>query len=214
MSNYLTTDELVTQLHNQTNQPTTNNKEKKRKKISLKEKFKKINFKITRKKIFWLALILAIIHIFSVSVPLLSENRGINAYKTTTILAIPMNQEIDDVLDVKIVKIKKIDLDNLEVGEKIILFGEYGTQNYWVKEIVSIDSVNRTVQTTFDGVISHEASYDDLEGIYIEDANILGIISYVSSNLRGYIFLLGTYFVIFSMVYVFYIRKKEDKPIA
>ncbi len=213
MSNYLTTDELITQLHNQTNQPITIKQIKNKDKISLKNRLKRINFKITKKKIFWLALILALIHIFSISVPLLSENRGINAYKTTTVLAVPMNQEIDVELVAKIIRIEKVDLDNLEIGQQIVLYGRYGTANYWIEEIVSIDDANRTAETTFDGVISNEISLDDIKGVYIGDASIFGIISYVSSNLRGYVFLLGTYFVVFSMVYIFYIRKKEDKPV-
>ncbi|PKK97295.1 MAG: hypothetical protein CVV58_02025, partial [Tenericutes bacterium HGW-Tenericutes-3] len=129
MSNYLSTDELVAQLHNQHNQPINHKeikKNKKNEKVSLKARFKNINFKITKKKVFWLALILAIIHIFSVSVPLLSENRGINAYNSTTVLAVTMDQELDGDLVAKIVRVEKIDLDALEVGDKIMLYGRYG----------------------------------------------------------------------------------------
>ncbi|MBU1093288.1 MAG: hypothetical protein KKH01_02370 [Firmicutes bacterium] len=213
MTNYLTTDELVVQLNNQAHQNIKNLALEQNKKADTKEKFKKFSFKITRKKIFWLALILALIHIFSVSIPLLSENRGINAYRSTTLLAVPMNQEINDQLIAKVVRVEKVDLDTLAVGDQIILYGRYNTEYYWIEEIISLDIDQGVAQTIFDGVISYTVNLDDIQGVYIEDANLLSIISYVSSSLKGYIFMIGTYAIIFSLVYIFYIRKKEDKPI-
>ncbi len=207
MANYLTTEELVKLIDQKKSiTPLASIRKPVHNKIRKK-------FKINKRTIFFMALILAIIHIFYISVPLLSEDRGINTYKSTTILAVPMNQVFDGQLAAKVVRIKKVDLETIAVGDEIVLYGRYNTELYWIEEIVSIDYDLGIAETTFDGVISNTVNLEDFKGVYIEDANLLGIISYISSNLKGYIFMLGTYFILFSTVYIFYIRKKEDKPV-
>lgn len=213
MANYLTTDELVVVLNEQSNQNIRNLALGQIKKNTKKDKLKHFNFKITRKKIFFLALFIAFIHIFYISIPLLSENRGINAYQSTTILAVPMDQDITGQLIAKVVRVSKVDLDELAIGDKIIIYGSYNTENYWIEEIVTIDRDLGTAEVTYDRIIKDTINLDQIEAVYIEDASLINIISYVSSNLKGYLFMLGTYFIIFGMVYIFYIRKKEDKPV-
>jgi hypothetical protein len=207
LANYLSTEELVKLIEQQkvANPPVQVTEE-----VRLKTHKK---FKINKKIVFFIALALAIFHIFYVSIPLLSENRGVNAYGVTTLLAVPMDQDLTDTVNAHVVMVEKLDLDKLKVGDKVLIYGRFGTDFNWVEEVVSIDLVQGTAETTFDGIISNTITIGDIRGIYIGEASLLGIITYISSNLRGYLFLLGTYIVIFSMVYIFYIRKKEDKPI-
>ncbi|MFH1692956.1 MAG: hypothetical protein ABH890_01595 [Bacillota bacterium] len=153
-------------------------------------------------------------HIFYVSIPLLSENRGVNAFGTTTLLAVPIDQDLGGAIKVRLILIEKLDPELLVIGDKVVVYGKYGTDLNWVVEIVSIDFSQGIAEVTFDGVISDTVNIDDIEGLYVGNANILSIITYISSNLKGYIFLLGTYVVVFTVVYIFYIRKKEDKPIV
>ncbi len=207
MANYLTTEELVKLLDQQkaanpTAQVIENVQKESRKK-----------FRFGKKIVFFIALALAITHIFYVSIPLLSENRGVNAYGVTTLLAVPRDQDLGQTVHAHVVLVERLDSVNLQVGDKVLIYGRFGTDLNWVEEVVSIDTTQGTAQTTFDGIVSNTVNISDIKGIYLGKASLLGIITYISSNLRGYIFLLGTYFVIFSMVYIFYIRKKENKPV-
>lgn len=208
MANYLSTEELVRQLNQQQANSTETQKE-----FKPIQETKKRKFSINRKLIFLLALIAAIFHIFYVSIPLLSDNRGVNAFGVTTVLAVPMNQEIGQSVTARVILIEKLDIAQLKVGDMIIIYGEFGTDLNWVGEILELSFENQTAEVTFDGFIKRTIDFDEIEGLYLRNADLLGIISYISSNLRGYIFLLGTYVVGFSLVYYFYIRKKTDKPI-
>jgi len=206
LANYLSTEELVKILEQQ---KTANPPVLVTKKIP-QESQKKNKIKLI---VFFVALALAVLHIFYVSIPLLSENRGVNAFGVTTLLAVPMDQDLGQTVNARVVMVEKLELQNLQVGDKVLIYGRFGTDLNWVEEVVSIDTNQGTAETTFDGVVSNTVTLGDIKGIYIGNASLLGIITYVSSNLRGYIFLLGTYIVIFSMVYIFYIRKRKDKPI-
>ena len=207
LSNYLTTEELLKLLDQQ---KATNQLNQIIPKVQHKNKKK---FRFNKKTVFFIALALAMIHIFYVSIPLLSENRGINAYGVTTLLAVPMDQDLGETVNAHVVLIERVNPESIQVGDMVVIYGRFGTDLNWVEEVVSIDLDEGTAQTTFDGVVSNPVLISDIKGIYLEQASLLGIITYISSNLRGYIFLLGTYFVVFSMVYIFYIRKKENKPV-
>ena len=98
---------------------------------------------------FFIALALAIFHIFYVSIPLLSENRGVNAYGVTTLLAVPMDQDLTDTVNAHVVMVEKLDLDKLKVGDKV-LFGKWNG-----------------VEITFEG--------DEL--LMMKESDIFGIIS-------------------------------------
>jgi len=211
LTNYYSTDELLKQLDKQ-----NEISEEKRKQLtkSVKIKERKIHqFKLNRKIVFIIALVAAIVHIFYVSIPLVTDNRGINAFGVTTILAVPDDQPLSNSLYARVVIIEKYDVGNYEAGDKIIVYGLYNTTMNWVVEIVTIDRVTHEAQITFDGVISHTINTSEIEGKYVRTANLMGIISYISSNVQGYIFLIGVYIIGFSLVYYFYIRKKPNKPI-
>jgi len=209
LTDYLTTDELLDYLAHPTKIVPRVEKDKPLRKI------KNQKSKISKKKVFfWVAIVIAMFHIFYVSIPLLSENRGVNAFGTTTLLAVPIDQDLGGAIKVRLILIEKLDPELLVIGDKVVVYGKYGTDLNWVVEIVSIDFSQGIAEVTFDGVISDTVNIDDIEGLYVGNANILSIITYISSNLKGYIFLLGTYVVVFTVVYIFYIRKKEDKPIV
>lgn len=199
MIEYLSKDELLGSIENQSEIPEYNPNQKTKRK-----------FKIQRKHIFWFVVFLAILHILSQSITIFSENRGINALGYTTVLAVPMNQELDDELVATVARIRKVDLDMLVIGEKVIIYGKYGSDFYWIEEIIAINLESNELTTTFDGLIANTIQFEDVEGIYIEDANFLQLLSYISSNTRGYVFLILTYALVLSAVYFLYVNKKQQ----
>jgi len=199
LTEYLSTDELLVFIEKQSEIPEYNPNQKTKRK-----------FKVQRKHIFWFVVLLAILHIFSQSITIFSENRGINTLGYTTVLAVPMNQELDDELIATVARIRKVDLDTLVIGEKVIIYGKYGSDFYWIEEIIAINLESNEITTTFDGLIANTIQFEDVEGVYIEDANFLQLLSYISSNTRGYVFLILTYALVLSAVYFLYVNKKQQ----
>jgi hypothetical protein len=199
LAEYLSTEELLAQLARQkvTSDP------------HIQKKIKKLNIKINKKTIFWSFVVLAILHTLLIAIPLIMPNRGINILGTTNVLAVPNNQELDEELNTKIVVIKKFKLQDLEVGDNILIYGRYGTDIYWIEEVVEIrDSINE-LETTFDGFISNTVSIDDVNFIYVKDASFFGTIYYVSSNLRGFLVMASVQGLILSIIYGFYIKENK-----
>jgi hypothetical protein len=201
LTEYLSTDELLGLIKKQSEISTYNFK-------------KKAKFKINRKHIFWFAVVLAIFHILSQSITFFSENRGINTLGYTTVLAVPMDQELDDELTATVARIKKLDLEALMIGDKVIIYGKYGSDFYWIEEVIAINIGSNEITTTFDGLLANTVSIDEIEGVYIEDANFIQLLSYISTNTRGYIILILTYALVLSAVYFLYVNKKpKNKPL-
>lgn len=199
MANYLSTEELLAQLASQ----------KVASNLHIQKKVRKFNIKINKKTIYWIFVGLAILHTMFIAFPLILPNRGIGLLGTANVLAVPNNQELDEELSTRIVIVKRFKLDDLKVGDNILIYGRFGTDIYWVEEVVEIRESLNELQTTFDGFISNTTSIDDIDFVYIKDASFLGTIYYVSSNLRGFLVMASVQGLILSIIYVFYIKENK-----
>jgi hypothetical protein len=199
LANYLSTEELLAQLASQ----------KVASNLHIQKKVRKFNIKINKKTIFWIFVGLAILHTMFIAFPLILPNRGIGLLGTANVLAVPNNQELDEELSTRIVIVKRFKLDDLKVGDNILIYGRFGTDIYWVEEVVEIRESLNELQTTFDGFISNTTSIDDIDFVYIKDASFLGTIYYVSSNLRGFLVMASVQGLILSIIYVFYIKENK-----
>ncbi|MDR4968057.1 MAG: hypothetical protein RG740_00415 [Acholeplasmataceae bacterium] len=199
MANYLSTEELLAQLASQ----------KVASNLHIQKKVRKFNIKMNKKTIFWIFVGLAILHTMFIAFPLILPNRGIGLLGTANVLAVPNNQELDEELSTRIVIVKRFKLDDLKVGDNILIYGRFGTDIYWVEEVVEIRESLNELQTTFDGFISNTTSIDDIDFVYIKDASFLGTIYYVSSNLRGFLVMASVQGLILSIIYVFYIKENK-----
>jgi hypothetical protein len=199
LANYLSTEELLAQL---ASQKVTSD-------LHIQKKVRKFNIKINKKTIFWIFVGLAILHTMFIAFPLILPNRGIGLLGTANVLAVPNNQELDEELSTRIVIVKRFKLDDLKVGDNILIYGRFGTDIYWVEEVVEIRESLNELQTTFDGFISNTTSIDNIDFVYIKDASFLGTIYYVSSNLRGFLVMASVQGLILSIIYVFYIKENK-----
>ncbi len=111
--------------------------------------------------------------------------------------AVLPEQDIDDTLYTGIVKIKEIDFDNLRPGDRIVFCCAYGIEENWVQEIVSVNPDDKTLTTTYDGVVTSDITEDDVNGVFIEEANFIGTFYYTAMFPRGYFLLLlsQTFFI-------------------
>jgi len=92
-----------------------------------------------------------------------------------------------------------------------LVYGLYGNDFYWEVEVLENDTVNQEVEATFDDVIRNRYSYDEIEGIYTEEASIIGIFYYTASTPRGFITMIVLHALI---VYItFYVMFKDKDKI-
>lgn len=212
MEKYLTTDELVSMLDGLVQIGTQDSqKQKKIKKVKTKQSLTK------RKKIiritYFVLLALAILHIIYISIPLIAPNAAVNIIGRQYIMAVPNDQELDDELDTRIVSIKPFNIDNLNVGDVIVIYGKFGTDVYWMEEVVEIREDLNELDASFDGFLRNTYTYDEIGGVVNNPSNIFGTLLFVSSRTRGYIALIVTYSIVFGMTYYFYIRKKDEDKV-
>ena len=96
-----------------------------------------------------------------------------------------------------------------------ILYRRYGEDILVVETIVSIDRTQKIVITTSDGFIeSNEVDFEDIVGVFERRAHLGEIIIFVSTSLRGFIILVGSYLLLFGVIYYFYMGKKKEEPVA
>ncbi|PKK93824.1 MAG: hypothetical protein CVV61_02725 [Tenericutes bacterium HGW-Tenericutes-6] len=210
LNNFLTTEEILKRIHTSTStvqaQKTHVPKAvKSQKDVDRKNKIKKI--------IYFSLLALAIIHIVFVTIPLIAPAGAVNVIGRQYVMAVPNNQELDNELNTKIVQIKPFRIDDVSVGDAVVIYGKFGTNVYWVEEIVAIDYGNQTIDASFDGFLRNTYLYEEVSGTLIRETSLFGTLLFVATQARGYLALLVTYTVIFGTVYYFYIREPKQKNI-
>jgi hypothetical protein len=109
-----------------------------------------------------------------------------------------------------IVKIQEVQLDNLELGDQIVVCCDFNSQENWVEEVVSIDEENQLIESTYDGILVLETDVEDVFGVFQNQANFLGTVYYTSTFLRGYILLMLTEGILLFLYQRLFVRKVLD----
>jgi len=204
LADFLTTEDLLVLINKQQTKQTYDTKIKYNKSIRKKKK-------INKKTIFFGFLILAILHLLYIFIPLIAPQSAVDIIGHVNVLAVPNNQELGSDLKASVVAMRPFNPNRIEIGTKIAIYGKFGTEIYWVEDIVEIRLDERELDASFDGIIRNTYSFDDIDGIVLRETGIFGMIMYVSSGLRGFISLSLTYAVVFSIIYYLYIMDRKKK---
>ena len=200
----MTTDELLLMLKKQKLSDIGENRQ-------LSDTKTKKKLKINKKTIFWVVTGIAILHILFITIPLVLPNRGINLLGYANIIAIPNTQELDEELYQRVVTIHPFKIDNAQIGDKVIVYGRFSTEVYWVESIVEIRLDLNEIDTSFDGFIRNTNQIEDINYIFVRESSLIGVIYFTSSNLRGYLVMLSTHVLILGLVHYFFINEKDKK---
>ena len=204
MNDFLTTEQLVLKLREQKDKPQSEFQAEKMK--LRKEKTKKVG-----RIFYWIILgLLSLYTLFSM-IPMVFEDRAVNLLGRTTMLAVPNDQELDDELNSDVIHVKKFSFDDVNIGDRVVIFGKFGTDLYWVEEVVSIDEINQTMDTTFGYFIRNTYTKDEIKATFTHHATMLSTIFYVSTTPRGFVSLLFLESIILGAVYYYFVRKPKGK---
>jgi hypothetical protein len=199
LNELLSTEDLLLYLNHKSEQVVT----KKSKKPMHKNKIKRI--------IFGSIVILAVLHLVFMALPMISKDLSKEIFNYQYVIAISKVQDIDEDLTGEVVRLKIIDKTTLNSGDRVLVFGLYDSSYYWEVEILDNDITNQEVEATFDDVIRNRYSYDEIEGIYTDEANIIGIFYYTASTPRGFITMIILHALIVYIVH--YVMFKDKNKI-
>lgn len=187
MNQYLNTDELLAKVTES--------------QVRLKEpkpKHRKINYK---KIIFVSIAVLAVLHLVFMSIPLIFQERSRDILGYQYVVVITKNQPLAAELKGHVVTIEEINRDSLKIGDKVLIFGLYGSEYYWEVEINSIDALNQSVQATFDNVITNTYEFSQISGTIGRTANVFGVAYYTASTLSGFIYMMIFHVIVVGVIY-------------
>ena len=198
MNDFYTTDELIQVLIHQQDEPVST------------PKVRHPKLKNTGKIIYWVMVALLSLHLLYTLIPMVFPNRAVNLLGQTTMLAIPNDQVLSNELSAQVIKVKKFDFDDVIVGDRIVIYGKYGTDLYWVEEIVSIDQDNQTLDTTFGYFIRNTYAKADVRATFVEHATLVTTALYVTTTPRGFISLFMMEILVMGLIYYYIIRKRTE----
>ena len=204
MQEFMTTEELIRKVNTQ--ETVAKSTKEIRSRVLTKTRVKK-----TFKTFFWIALGLAILHTIYSIIPMVTNHRGVNLLGKTSILAIPNDQELDQDLLAKVIRVEKFNFDDIQIGDRIIVYGKFSSELYWVEEVTQIHEMTREIDTTFGYFIQNTYREDEVVATYLREVSQLGQIYYVGSTPRGLISLLAIQGIILTLIYYYYVRKPQEK---
>ena len=202
----LTTEELLNELERTTSETYINTSKKKQRK---KKEF----------YILWGIVAIAVLHLLLFSLPLMiGVKNTVNLVGQARVVGIPYVEGNIPQREGHVIVINKYDMDNMAVGDFVVIYGLENTNYHWEVEITDVDAENETIMASFNGLYSSSHDFDEIEGVYEKDANPFGVILYVSSQWRGLLATAAIYASIILIYYVFVIRemkvlevKKDEK---
>lgn len=116
--------------------------------------------------------------------------------------AITPDQNVNATMYLDIVRVSEFNPDTAQVGDNIIIYGDFGLNEYFVEEITSINQDTQTVSTTYDNQTTVANEFNDIVGVYEREANLFGTIYYASKFNTGYLFLVLGHVLLISMYYL------------
>ena len=117
-------------------------------------------------------------------------------------------QDINQKLNLGIVRVKEFKVEEIQVGDKIVIDGDFNIDVFWVENVVEINPVTKEIQATYDQATINSFRYDEIVGVYVEEANLMGTLYYSASFTEGFIFLTISHAILLYMYFHLFLQKK------
>ncbi len=165
-----------------------------------------------KKKIQWVILwgivAIAVLHLLFFSIPaILGVHRTVQMLGQTSVIGIPFVAGDVPAREGHVMVISRYNLDEIDYGDRVIVYGLIDTDYYWEVEISNFDMASRTAYVTYDGVYSVDVSFDEIDGVYERSANTFGTLLFVATRWTGLLAATAVYASVISIYYVIFIRE-------
>ena len=198
MSDLLSTDELLLYTNEHKGSSDSN---------SINEQ-KENRVKFNKKYLFGSIVFIAVLHLIFMALPMISSNLAKNIFGYQYIIAITNDQALNDNLTGTVVKISDFNPNDIEIGKSVFIYGLYDRDIYWEVDVLENDSNQEQIEGTFDNIIRNTYTYDQIEGIYVNEANFIGIFYYTASTTRGFLTMMLFHGLMIYTVYYLMLNKK------
>lgn len=161
---------------------------------------------------FVLLLLLILINVLYMTFHLIDDTYNFPILQHSYISAVAPDQDVNNTLSTSIVRISAFDEQQISIGDKVVIYGDFGTDEYWVEEIVDVLPDTRQVELRYVNNITITTRFDNIIGVYENDANIIGQIYYSAKFTYGYVlWVIAHLFVIGGYYYILLTKKEKEK---
>lgn len=158
--------------------------------------------------VFYVLVLVVLVNTFVMTLYLINANEDYKIFNHAYKEAVLPEQDINETMKTGIVRIKEYEFHDLEVGTKVVMCCDYQIDTPWVETVVN-KKQDRQLETTYEGVISTNVSEDNVYGVFVKEANILGTLYYSSSFITGYLYLTASHILLVSLYYILLLRNKK-----
>lgn len=123
--------------------------------------------------------------------------------------AISPGQNVNQTMYTDIVKITKFNGADAKVGDLVIIYSDFGIDEYWTEEITSIDFINEEISTTYDEVTTKTVSFSSVLGSYEKESNFVGSLYYTSKFNTGFLFIVTGQLLFLTFYYYTFLEEKR-----
>ncbi len=174
--------------------------------IEVKDKKK---FKLNKKHIFGSIVIIAVLHLVLMAMPLVFKEQSKNLLGYQYQIVIHKNQELDEELNGQVMRIRPLELDEISIGDTVLIYGLYSNNYYWEVEVLEINQQSATIKATFDDVIRNTYHVDEVGGEVNGTSNFIGTFYYTASTPRGFVSMVILHALALFVTHYFMFQKKK-----
>jgi len=171
----------------------------------------KLNIIKLKKYIFIMLIVIFSINIIISTLFFINGNTKYRLFERAYVEAVLPGQNINEPLNTGVVKAIDVDSENINVGDYIIVYGDYGLDENWVEIVIENDSESTFIVSSYSTFTALEVDKDDVLGVFVEEANFLGLIFYFSSFVVGYILIFCFEAIIVFAFYFYLLREKKGQ---
>lgn len=162
-----------------------------------------------------LYIFFTLIGLFVINIGIMTLHRKDSDYQynilnRSYISAIIQDQNINQTMYLDIVQIHKFNPNNIEIGDYVVIYFDFGLNEYFIEKVIQVNDDAQTISTTYDNETITSNQFTDIIGVYEKEANVLGTIYYTSKFNTGYILLVLGHILILAIYYFSFIDIKKD----
>jgi len=125
-----------------------------------------------------------------------------NILTYTYISAVTPNQNVNRTMYLDIVKINEFSPSTIKVDDYVVIYYDFGLNEYFVEKVTQVNEVDQTITTTYDNITTTTNDFTDVIGTYEKEANFFGTIYYTSKFNTGYLLLVLGHAILLAIYYL------------
>ena len=131
---------------------------------------------------FFIFGIILVINIIVMMFFLIDSNYEYKILNKAYIDVVLPGQVTDQTLSLGIVRIEELNIEDLKIGDQIVIKNDYGLDVYWVETVVSVNLNTNVIQATYNQEYINDFDNDEVLGVYVKEANFMGTVYYSPFN--------------------------------